>query len=312
MSRTDAPDATGDYLRSLSAVPLLDAAGEVRLARMIEAGLYAGRLLADGGRTGLDPADLTELVRQGAAAHDLMIRSNLRLVVSVAKRYVWSGLPLLDLAQEGNLGLMHAVDMFDWARGVKFSTYATIWIRQAVVRGVEMSARTIRLSPGVLADLSVVRVARRDLAENGTEPTEAQVAARSGLTLDRVREVVLAGRDVAALDAPVGDDPAGAVLSDVVMDDAWAARLDAAETRADAPARRAAIVAAVLDLSPRESEVLMLRYGLTGGQPMTLKATASALGVTPGRVAQAEALGVRRLRSKADGSGLRGWWDVSV
>ncbi|MBX6722855.1 MAG: sigma-70 family RNA polymerase sigma factor, partial [Dactylosporangium sp.] len=163
-------DLVGVYLHEISKTPLLDAAQEVELAKAIEAGLYAEHLLAQGElRPGLDAAELRELVREGEKAKDLFIRANLRLVVSIARRYVRSGMPMLDLIQEGNTGLVRAVEKFDYVRGYKFSTYATWWIRQAISRAIAQQERTVRLPVHLVEDVNRMRNVTRQLTrELGT------------------------------------------------------------------------------------------------------------------------------------------------
>nr|WP_249467770.1 RNA polymerase sigma factor [Streptomyces fradiae] len=301
-----ASDLFRQYLREIGRIPLLTAAEEVELARRVEAGLFAEEKLA---RTpDLDTRlalDLDRLVVRGRMAKRRLIEANLRLVVSVAKRYAGRGLTMLDLVQEGNLGLIRAVEKFDYARGYKFSTYATWWIRQAMSRALADQGRTIRVPVHVVELINrVVRVQRGLLQERGREPTAEEVAARLGLPPERIGEVLRLAQEPVSLHTPVGgeDDVA---LGDLIEDG------DAAS-----PAESAAFLLlrehleAVLSiLGEREREVVQLRYGLADGRPRTLEEIGRLFGVTRERIRQIESKTLGKLRDHAYAEQLRGYLD---
>ena len=212
-------DLVGVYLHEISRTPLLDAAQEVELSKAIEAGLYAEHLLGEGeARKGVSREELERLVVEGERAKDLFIRANLRLVVSIARRYVRSGMPMLDLIQEGNTGLVRAVEKFDYERGYKFSTYATWWIRQAISRAIAQQERTVRLPVHLVEDVNRMRnVARQLTRELGADPEPEQIAAALGVTVERVNELIRWSQDTVSLDTPVGDD-GDTNLGDLVAD----------------------------------------------------------------------------------------------
>nr|WP_202511726.1 RNA polymerase sigma factor [Streptomyces sp. SID3343] len=298
-------DLLRQYLREIGRVPLLAAADEVELARRVEAGLFAEqRLLAE---PPPDPAAreaLTTLVRTGTQAKRRLIEANLRLVVSIAKRYVGRGLGLLDLVQEGNLGLIRAVEKFDYTRGYKFSTYATWWIRQAMSRALADQARTIRVPVHVVELINrVIRVQRRLLQERGEEPTAEEVAAVLDLTAERVTEVLRLAQEPVSLHTPVGEDDIA--LGDIVED-----------THATSPAEAAAYLmlrehleALLSTLGDRERRVVQLRYGLTDGEPHTLEEIGRVFGVTRERIRQIESRTLSRLRERSYSEQLRGYLD---
>src|SRR5690606_26091279 len=212
MMRTDEVaeerDLVGVYLHEISRTPLLDAAREVELSKAIEAGLYASHLLAEGRiPEGATREELEQLVIEGERAKDLFIRANLRLVVSIARRYVRSGMPMLDLIQEGNTGLVRAVEKFDYERGYKFSTYATWWIRQAISRAIAQQARAVRPQVPLVEAVNRMRnVVRQLTREMGTDPQPEQVADALGVSVERVNELIRWSQDTVSLDTPVGDD----------------------------------------------------------------------------------------------------------
>jgi RNA polymerase primary sigma factor len=294
------------YLREIGRIPLLTAVEEVDLARRVEAGLFAEEKL--GTEPDLDSrlaGDLDLVVVQGRIAKRRLIEANLRLVVSVAKRYVGRGLTMLDLVQEGNLGLIRAVEKFDYARGYKFSTYATWWIRQAMSRALADQARTIRVPVHVVELINrMVRVQRRLLQERGFEPPAAEVAAQLELTVERVTEVMRLAQEPVSLHAPVGEED-DVNLGDLIEDG------DAAS-----PAESAAFLllrehleAVLSTLGEREREVVQLRYGLHDGRPRTLEEIGRIFGVTRERIRQIESKTLRRLREHAFADQLRGYLD---
>ncbi|MDT0309485.1 RNA polymerase sigma factor [Streptomyces sp. DSM 44917] len=297
------------YLREIGRIPLLTAADEVELARRIEAGLFAEeRLLAAAAAGGLDnrlALDLDRLVVRGRVAKRQLIEANLRLVVSVAKRYIGRGLTMLDLVQEGNLGLIRAVEKFDYTRGFKFSTYATWWIRQAMTRAIADQARTIRVPVHVVELINrVIRVQRTVLQERGQEPTSEEVAVLLGLTPARVSEILRLAQDPVSLQTPVGEED-DVNLGDLIED-----------TDVPSPAESAAFLllreqleAVLSTLADRERRVVELRYGLVDGRPRTLEEIGRLFGVTRERIRQIEHKTLGKLRGHAYAEQLRGYLD---
>ncbi|MGR7002578.1 RNA polymerase sigma factor [Yinghuangia aomiensis] len=299
------------YLREIGRVPLLTAADEVDLARAVEAGLFAEEKLArrpDGPDPEPDPAlraALERLAADGAAAKRRLIEANLRLVVSIAKRYVGRGLGLLDLVQEGNLGLIRAVEKFDYTRGYKFSTYATWWIRQAMSRALADQARTIRVPVHVVELINrVIRVQRRLAQERGEEPTPADLAAILDLDATRIVEVLRLAQEPVSLHTPVGEDDV--LLGDIVEDG------DAASPAESAAGilLREHLEALLATLGDREQNVVRLRYGLTDGRPHTLEEIGQHFGVTRERIRQIESRTLNKLRDRSYADQLRGYLDT--
>ena len=295
-------DTIGLYLEEVSEHSLLSAADEVELARTIEVGLWAERQL-DSHRD-LDPAErhrLRELVQEGEEAKSVFIRSNLRLVISIAKRYAGRGLDLIDLIQEGNLGLIRAVEKFDWRKGFKFSTYATWWIRQAITRGLGNQARTIRLPVHMVDIVRTVKETSMLLAEEfRRHPTREEIAEASGLDVERVNAALDAPSNTVSLDRPVGED-GEAVLGDFVED----SRADDPFVQAALAVRRGHIDDALNVLEPDERLVIVKRYGLGGTEPQTLTAIGEMLGTTRERVRQIEKRALAKLRHPSFACGLR-------
>ncbi len=263
------------YLREIGRVELLKAEQEVHYAKLIEQG------------------DL--------AAKDALTEANLRLVVSIAKKYMGRGLSLLDLIQEGNLGLIRAVEKFDYHRGFKFSTYATWWIRQAITRAVADQARTIRVPVHMVEAINkLLRVSRRLFQELGREPTDEEIGDELGVTAERVKEIKAISRDPVSLETPVGDED-DTELGDFVEDKEATAPSDAA-----ALAVLHTEMEDILDtLSPRERRVLQLRFGLADGHQRTLEEVGKRFGVTRERIRQIEAKGLRKLRHPSRSRRLR-------
>ncbi|WP_308365165.1 RNA polymerase sigma factor [Streptomyces sp. ISL-86] len=299
-------DLFRQYLREIGRIPLLTAAEEVELARRVEAGLFAEEKL--GSATGLDlqlTLDLDKLVVMGRMAKRRLIESNLRLVVSVAKRYVGRGLTMLDLVQEGNLGLIRAVEKFDYARGYKFSTYATWWIRQAMSRAIADQARTIRVPVHVVELINrVVRVQRRMLQERGYEPTAEEVAVHLELTPERVLEVLRLAQEPVSLHAPVGEED-DVALGDLIEDGDAASPVESAAFFL----LREHLEAVLSTLGERERKVVQLRYGLADGRPRTLEEIGRIFGVTRERIRQIESKTLNKLRDHAFADQLRGYLD---
>lgn len=299
-------DLFRQYLREIGRIPLLSAAEEVELARRVEAGLFAEEKL--GSTPDLDSQlalDLDRLVVMGRMAKRRLIEANLRLVVSVAKRYVGRGLTMLDLVQEGNLGLIRAVEKFDYARGYKFSTYATWWIRQAMSRALADQARTIRVPVHVVELINrVVRVQRRLLQERGYEPTAEEVAAQLDLAPERVGEVLRLAQEPVSLHAPVGEED-DVALGDLIEDGDAASPVESAAFLL----LRQHLEAVLSTLGERERKVVQLRYGLADGRPRTLEEIGRIFGVTRERIRQIESKTLGKLRDHAYADQLRGYLD---
>ncbi|MFC9468454.1 sigma-70 family RNA polymerase sigma factor [Streptomyces coelicoflavus] len=302
------PDLLGQYLTQIGATPLLTAEDEVRLATRIEAGVRAREELeaADTGEPAPAPGRrraLEEAVHDGQEAKDHMVRANLRLVVSMAKRHAHRGLPLLDVIQEGNLGLIRAVEKFDHTKGFKFSTYATWWIRQAIERGLATHARTVRLPVHVVEQLQkLAKVDRKLRAGLDREPTTEEVAAESGIDADKVVWLRRVGRDAVSLDTPV-DETGDTVVGDLIPDTEVLRAPEVAEFQALAAELREAVGT----LAPRESLILSLRYGLHDGRPRTLQQVAQHVGLTRERVRQLEKESLAHLRAPEQRERLLDW-----
>ncbi|WBB76943.1 sigma-70 family RNA polymerase sigma factor [Micromonospora sp. WMMD1128] len=295
-------DLVGVYLHEISRTPLLDAAREVELSKSIEAGLYAEHLI-DTERIpdGATREELERVVVDGERAKDLFIRANLRLVVSIARRYVRSGMPMLDLIQEGNTGLVRAVEKFDYERGFKFSTYATWWIRQAISRAIAQQERTVRLPVHLVEDVNRMRnVARQLTRELGGDPEPEQIATALGVTVERVNELVRWSQDTVSLDTPVGDD-GDTNLGDLVAD-------------SDAPSpeeivltglERQRIEGLLNHLDDRSAGIMRARYGLEDGREHSLTEVASRFSLSRERIRQLEIQALGRLRELARAEGLQ-------
>jgi RNA polymerase primary sigma factor len=278
-------DALRRYLQEVGAHPLLTAADESELGARIAAGRA--------------PGATPEAVADADAARHRFIAANLRLVVSIAKRYQSSGLPLLDLVQEGNLGLMRAVEKFEPERGFRFSTYATWWIRQSVTRAIADKGRTIRVPAHVGDAIAVVNRVSVELNRiHGREPTMDELAHASGLRPERIVELRSAVHEVVSLSAPLAED--GGELADLVPDDAEGP-FDAAATHLE----QEALATVLAGLSPREQRVLELRFGLTGGTPRTLEDVGKEFSLTRERIRQIEAKALTKLRHPCAPPALR-------
>jgi RNA polymerase sigma factor (sigma-70 family) len=295
-------DLVGVYLHEISRTPLLDAAQEVDLAKAIEAGLYAEHLLDEGQLPkSVQKAELKHLVTAGEQAKDLFIRANLRLVVSIARRYVRSGMPMLDLIQEGNTGLVRAVEKFDYERGYKFSTYATWWIRQAISRAIAQQERTVRLPVHLVEDVNRMRNVQRQLTrELGSDPEPEQIAASLGVPVERVHELKRWSQDTVSLDTPVGDD-GDTSLGDLVAD-------------SDAPSPEEIVLGALErqriegllgHLDDRSAGIMRARYGLEDGREHSLTEVASRFSLSRERIRQLEIQALGRLRELARAEGLQ-------
>ncbi len=305
-------DPVRRYLKEIGRVDLLTGPEEVKLAERIEAGLVSEHLLADLAASeslnDLDPMERARLrrsQRDGEKAREELTQANLRLVVSIAKRYVGRGLLLLDLIQEGNLGLMRAVEKFDYKKGFKFSTYATWWIRQAITRAIADQARTIRIPVHMVESINrVKRMQRQMLSELEREPTNEELAERCDLPVERIREIKRISLDLLSLDTPVGDEN-DTYLADFIED-------ERAVRPADAAARQMlgeAVLEALDDLSEREKEVVRLRFGLDDGRPRTLEEVGKQFGVTRERIRQIESKTLAKLRHPLRSEKLRDYLD---
>ncbi|HEY5245158.1 MAG TPA: RNA polymerase sigma factor RpoD [Acidimicrobiales bacterium] len=299
-----AEDPVHTYLKEIGKVPLLSAELEVEMARRIEEGNEAAARMAAHGLAeaeGLPEEQLLSpddrfrdrrLVRRGELAKEALIEANLRLVVSIAKRYRNRGLAFLDLIQEGNLGLMRAVDKFDYTKGFKFSTYATWWIRQAITRAIADQARTIRIPVHMVETINKVVWAQRQLLQElGREPTAEEVAQRVEFAIERVREIQRINQDTVSLEQPVGEEDDFS-LSDLI-EDRGAVVPDDAATRAMLDQ---AVKEALAHLTTREQDVVRLRFGLEDGKIRTLEEVGREFGVTRERVRQIESKTLAKLR----------------
>ncbi|MCL4135316.1 UNVERIFIED_CONTAM: hypothetical protein GTU68_060173 [Idotea baltica] len=273
-------DSVRVYLKEIGRVPLLTGPDEVRLAKRMEAGLVA--------------------------VDEQLIQANLRLVVSIAKRYVGRGMQLLDLVQEGNLGLMRAVQKFDHSKGFKFSTYATWWIRQAISRAIADQARTIRIPVHMVETINRVRRTQRDMLQKlEREPTIEELATEVDLTPERVREILRISLDPVSLEAPVGEDDSQ--LGDFLAD-------ENADRPVDVAARAMLsndVLEALDELNDREKEVVRMRFGLIDGRARTLEEVGRAFGVTRERIRQIESKTLAKLRHPQRSEKLRDYLDAS-
>jgi len=287
------------YLREIGKVPLLNAAEEVALAKRIEAGVLAEERMADLNASGeidsiepVEKAQLKRVRRDGDRAKQELTQANLRLVVSIAKRYLGRGMQILDLIQEGNLGLMRAVEKFDYTKGFKFSTYATWWIRQAITRAIADQARTIRIPVHMVESINKVHRHQRQLIQElEREPTIEELAEKSDLTPARVREIMRISQDPLSLDSPVGEED-DSYLADFIEDQQAAMPADVAT----ANSLSEQIMSALDELSDREKQVVRLRFGLDGDQPQTLEEVGRQFGVTRERIRQIESKTLAKLR----------------
>jgi RNA polymerase primary sigma factor len=301
---TDSPaavDPVRAYLQSIGKVALLTAAEEVDLAKRIEVGLFAAQRLDHPSDDPIPRRDLQWLARDGDRARTRLLEANLRLVVSVAKRYSGRGMAFLDLIQEGNIGLIRAVEKFDYAKGYKFSTYATWWIRQAISRAMADKRRTIRLPAHVAEAVTKLERQRRVLlVQLGREPTAADLAADLGITAEQVVELQRLAREPVSLDDTVGAD-GSASIGDLIEDTAAVVAADAAI----AVLLHDEIGAVLATLTEREASIVRLRFGLTGGRPHTLDEISRVHGVTRERIRQIEARTMTKLRHPSRTRSLR-------
>ncbi len=299
-------DPVKDYLKQIGKVPLLNAEQEVELAKRIEAGLFAEEKLAESERMNTDQRiDLEWIAEDGRRAKNHLLEANLRLVVSLAKRYTGRGMLFLDLIQEGNLGLIRAVEKFDYTKGYKFSTYATWWIRQAITRAMADQARTIRIPVHMVEVINkLARVQRQMLQDLGREPTPEELAVELDMTPEKVVEVQKYGREPISLHTPLGED-GDSEFGDLIED-----------SEAIQPGEAVSFTLlqeqlhSVLDtLSEREAGVVSMRFGLTDGQPKTLDEIGKVYGVTRERIRQIESKTMSKLRHPSRSQVLRDYLD---
>jgi RNA polymerase primary sigma factor len=299
-------DPVKDYLKQIGKVPLLNAEQEVELAKRIEAGLFAEEKLAESARMNPDQRiDLEWIAEDGRRAKNHLLEANLRLVVSLAKRYTGRGMLFLDLIQEGNLGLIRAVEKFDYTKGYKFSTYATWWIRQAITRAMADQARTIRIPVHMVEVINkLARVQRQMLQDLGREPTPEELAVELDMTPEKVVEVQKYGREPISLHTPLGED-GDSEFGDLIED-----------SEAIQPGEAVSFTLlqeqlhSVLDtLSEREAGVVSMRFGLTDGQPKTLDEIGKVYGVTRERIRQIESKTMLKLRHPSRSQVLRDYLD---
>ena len=295
-------DALGAYLKGIGRYSLIAASREVELAKLIEAGVRAEQRIEIGKKVSVRDRRKDERVaREGDLARIEMIQANLRLVVAIARKYHWTGIPLLDLIQEGNIGLMRGVTKFDWRKGFKFSTYATWWIRQAIQRGVADRGRVIRLPVHIHELVMQVGRARSTLkAELGREPTNREIAAFASIPIDRVRDIQGLAPHVLSLETPVGFE-GESTLGDYVPDDASDDRYDDVLNGIS----RDEAMKVIATLNDRERRIISLRFGLTGEEPMTLEQVGNLFGLTRERIRQLEAKALSRLRHPSRSASLR-------
>jgi RNA polymerase primary sigma factor len=307
---TASADSVRAYLKQIGKVPLLNAEQEVELAKRIEAGLYAGERLrasADGEeklRTDMH-RDLMWISRDGERAKNHLLEANLRLVVSLAKRYTGRGMAFLDLIQEGNLGLIRAVEKFDYTKGYKFSTYATWWIRQAITRAMADQARTIRIPVHMVEVINKLgRIQRELLQDLGREPTPEELAKEMDITPEKVLEIQQYAREPISLDQTIGDE-GDSQLGDFIEDSEAVVAVDAVSFSL----LQDQLQQVLQTLSEREAGVVRLRFGLTDGQPRTLDEIGQVYGVTRERIRQIESKTMSKLRHPSRSQVLRDYLD---
>jgi RNA polymerase primary sigma factor len=283
------------YLKEIGRVPLLSMEDEKRLAMAIEAGeLEAAK----------NGTARSEVIASGFEAKKRLTEANLRLVVSIAKKYVGRGMLFLDLIQEGNLGLIRAVEKFDYRKGYKFSTYATWWIRQAITRALADQARTIRIPVHMVETINrLIKISRQLLQELGRDPTVEEIAAEMGLTPEKVREVIKISQEPISLETPIGEEE-DSHLGDFIEDQEAVAPAEAASVML----LKEKMADVLKNLTDRERKVLVLRFGLEDGHQRTLEEVGQEFGVTRERIRQIEAKALRKLRHPSRGKALKDYW----
>ncbi|WP_097865667.1 sigma-70 family RNA polymerase sigma factor [Streptomyces sp. rh34] len=296
-------DLVGMYLDEIARTPLLDAAKEVDLSQTIEAGVFAQQILDGGVESAVGDAkreELEALVAEGERAKDIFIRSNLRLVVAVARRYPRAGLPLLDLIQEGNAGLVRAVEKFDYAKGFKFSTYATWWIRQAITRSIADQSRTIRLPVHLVEELGRIRRVQREFnRENGRDPEHAEIAAELDSNAERVGNVLDWARDPVSLNMSVDDD-GDTQFGDLLEDTSAVSPEQSVMTLL----RSEELEDLIGKLDNRTASIIKMRYGIEDGRERTLTEVGKQHGLTRERIRQIEKHALLELKRMAHDTGF--------
>ena len=307
---TASADSVRAYLKQIGKVALLNAEEEVELAKRIEAGLYATQLMTELAESGEKlPAaqrrDMLWICRDGDRAKNHLLEANLRLVVSLAKRYTGRGMAFLDLIQEGNLGLIRAVEKFDYTKGYKFSTYATWWIRQAITRAMADQARTIRIPVHMVEVINKLgRIQRELLQDLGREPTPEELAKEMDITPEKVLEIQQYAREPISLDQTIGDE-GDSQLGDFIEDSEAVVAVDAVSFTL----LQDQLQSVLETLSEREAGVVRLRFGLTDGQPRTLDEIGQVYGVTRERIRQIESKTMSKLRHPSRSQVLRDYLD---
>ncbi len=303
-AQSPAADLVRVYLNGIGKTALLTAEGEVELAKRIETGLYAQHLLETRKRlSDSRKSDLAVVVRDGQAARRHLLEANLRLVVSLAKRHAGRGMPLLDLIQEGNLGLIRAVEKFDYAKGFKFSTYATWWIRQAITRGMADQNRTIRLPVHLVEQVNKLARIKRELHQRlGRDATDEELAEESGIAVHTINDLLGHSRDPVSLDMPVGTD-GDALLGDFIED----SQAMSAENTVITEMMNTDIRHVLTSLDDREQQVIRLRFGLEDGQPRTLDQIGKLFNLSRERVRQIEREVLIKLRHGERAEKLRSY-----
>ncbi len=283
------------YLKEIGKVPLLNPDEETELAQVMSAGLLAAEQLESMDQEAMPEDELRQmkkLIKQGERAKQKLAEANLRLVVSIAKRYVGRGMLFLDLIQEGNLGLIKAVEKFDYTKGYKFSTYATWWIRQAITRAIADQARTIRIPVHMVETINkVIRVSRQLLQELGHDPTPEEISAEMNMSVDKVREILKIAQEPVSLETPIGEEE-DSHLGDFIEDSKVAEPSEAASFTL----LKEQLVDVLSTLTPREEKVLKLRFGIEDGRTRTLEEVGKEFNVTRERIRQIEAKALRKLR----------------
>ena len=283
------------YLKEIGKVPLLSPDEEIELAQKMSAGNLAKEQLAEADESTLPPEELSQLkalVKEGEKSKQKLAEANLRLVVSIAKRYVGRGMLFLDLIQEGNLGLIKAVEKFDYTKGYKFSTYATWWIRQAITRAIADQARTIRIPVHMVETINkVIRVSRQLLQELGHDPSPEEIAAEMSMPVDKVREILKIAQEPVSLETPIGEEE-DSHLGDFIPDEGASEPSEAASFTL----LKEQLVDVLSTLTPREEKVLKLRFGIEDGRTRTLEEVGKEFNVTRERIRQIEAKALRKLR----------------
>ena len=300
--QTATNDPVRMYLKEIGKVPLLTGEQEVELAMRIEAGEKASGKLASNGKLTVEKSSKLQAIEaDGLEAKRKLVEANLRLVVSIAKRYVGRGMLFLDLIQEGNLGLIRAVEKFDYGKGYKFSTYATWWIRQAITRAIADQARTIRIPVHMVETINkLVRVQRQLLQDLGREPLAKEIAKEMELPPEKVREILLVSQEPVSLETPIGEEE-DSHLGDFIEDSGAVVPIDAAAFKL----LQEQLEEVLDDLNTREKRVIQLRFGLLGGQPRTLEEVGRVFGVTRERIRQIESKTLYKLRHPSRSGRLR-------